>query len=149
MSKLPKRIAIDFKQMAQPSSRLLRLMQTTGKFTACYRDRINLFGDRPSAIIFPEQILGLNQKAIYSVAFSSQKNEFTLRSFVVENPKLFNPAGDEITTVEEVLAVEDAGGEVRLNRGYDGRTFASNIAMFSSRRDAYRWAAKLIEKMAK
>lgn len=150
-----RKVAINFKLMGSDSGRLLRVMQAPGFWTRIYQDRIRLFGDSRGAIIFPEQLLGLDQAAIFRVSmiqseWHMQTEIKTISEFRLEDRTSRKP----LTTIEDIMAfeertanVEDAPSMLRMScsdGSYSSHGFTG--AMFTSRKEALRWIVKQLLK---
>jgi hypothetical protein len=139
--------AIDFKKINSKGYKVWRIIQAPGAWGQIYRDRELKLRNYKSALIFPEQLLGLNQKLIYKVQVHRLGS--TVSSHIT-GVRCFCPADANrkaLTTAQEVYDYEadNAGdGEVhRLNYATPNQTgdsvtfYTSNL--FSSIKDAEKF----------
>lgn len=137
-----KRPAVDFKKLvASPSGSLLRIMQAPEPWCGIYKARLNLFGDQPGAIVFPEQLLALRQAEVYQVTFSGGQQRASVEFTTLASYRPYG-RGYELRTLDDVLAAEADGTELRI--GTMGGRFDADKALFTSRKVALKWACKTL-----
>ena len=151
--------AINFKKINSRKYKAWRILSAPNGWGEVYRLREIKFGQVSGAIIFPEQILGLNS-SIYSVA-GSRSGGSASTHIKLWSPKLTAPAGvmdartsDELETCEEVYECErhwqprdKVGLCIRITDIQD-MTFASlDLALFTNIKDALKYQATLMASM--
>lgn len=62
--------AIDFKKITTKSYKVWRILQAPGAWGQIYRDREQLYRNYRSALIFPEQVLGIAGSPVFKVTTS-------------------------------------------------------------------------------
>lgn len=139
--------ATDFKKIGAKGYKAWRILSATGEWAQTYRDREKMLRGYKSAIIFPEQLIGLNQSKIYQVIVTRTGNTVSsqinaLRSFL---PKGAN--GEILDTVEKIREYEsehsDGSGLHRLHIGKSTQdTSFYQHCYFSGLKDAVKYQAK-------
>lgn len=144
-----KRPAVDFKKLVtSPSGSLLRVMQAPEPWVGIYKARLNLFGDQPGAIVFPEQLLALQQAAVYQVLVGSGGREKVVVEFAsIANFTPHDGSGQPLTTIDKVIATEASNGGV-IRVGAFGARLDAHLALFTSRKVALKWASKKLLALA-
>jgi hypothetical protein len=157
--------ALNFKRIGTPSYRTYRVLSARGDWAQLYRSKVADHGDQKGAIIFPEQLLSLNQNRIFAVAgisgsgaapiigantYGSAPVSMTLSCLVIERFHLWN-SRDQclITKAEQVVEYEEQYYDKEGLRGLmltdihgnlsRSSNFASFTSLFTSKRDAVRW----------
>jgi len=156
--------AINFTKVHTKPYKVWRILQAPGAWHRVYRDREVLLRNYRSAIIFPEQILGLNQTSIYKVVVvkgssnSVESHITALRSFglfahVPKDQYGFFVQPGRISSTEELRFWEDQnsdGGDVHrlmLASGSDPSWSFDRYAYFASIREAVKFQAREQEKL--
>lgn len=154
--------AIDFTKVNTKSYKVWRILQASGDWAQVYRDREQAYRDYKSAIIFPEQILGLNQRNIYKAhAYFVQKS---VNSYITgvsckklnalmtrEEEKSFGYPG-ELRSAGEVMLWESMNPHLAEHSGmYLGElsdnTHFSNNAWFSNVKDAIKYQERMFKTL--
>lgn len=155
--------AVDSKKLLSKSYSTWRLVMAAGSWSELYRERMRKYGNFRSAIIFPEQILGLNQSSIYSASVVVNGSNITSSIGRINGFELWADMGAKssawrkLLTVEEVYDFEAANSnqdgynclaiQPAQTSSYNSRTkFAEFGALFSGKNDAAKWAAQQITK---
>lgn len=139
--------ASDFKKIGSKGYKAWRILSASGAWGGTYRDREREMRNYKSAIIFPEQLLGLNQSKIYQVIVTRTGQSIlsqivALRSFI---PRGIN--GEVLDTVEKIREYEyehREGGalhRIAVGKGNSNTTFY-NHHYFSSQKDAVKYQQK-------
>jgi hypothetical protein len=139
--------ATDFKKIGAKGYKAWRILSATGEWAQTYRDREKMLRGYKSAIIFPEQLIGLNQSKIYQVIVTRTGNTVSsqinaLRSFL---PKGAN--GEILDTVEKIREYEYENHEggalhrIAVGKGHSNNTFYNHV-YFTSQKDAIKYQQK-------
>lgn len=129
------------------SQQMMRLLLTTSaKWAAVYRERIKRFGDQPSAVIFPEQMLPSG--ALFRVAITQPNGEFTLAiGDLTGHPLRVVPTRPavpfNITRAGQWFEAENQDHDLMIK----SVTFDATLPLFLSRNAAKNWAIKQLQKM--
>lgn len=144
--------AQDFKRIHTKSYKVWRLLQAPGCWGKVYREREMLLRNYRSAIIFPEQLLGLNQSLLFtaSTTVSSEGRSASVSS--LNTPKLLLDGGtvdyyDDIYDWESENNGNDALKSMCIGRSgaYSNIPFW-NVTLFTNRKDAVKMASRHLEK---
>lgn len=155
--------AVDSKKLLSKSYSTWRLVMAAGAWSELYRERMRKYGNYRSAIIFPEQILGLNQSSIYSASVVANGNTMSSSIGRIGSFELWADLGGQrsswtrLRTVEEVYDFEAANStadgynylaiQPAQTSTYNSKTkFAEYGALFSGKSDAVKWVARQLEK---
>jgi hypothetical protein len=144
--------AIDFNKIRSKSYKVWRILQAPGVWGQVYRDRESRFANYASAIIFPEQLLGLNQSQLFSVELSSEQNAKIVQLRAIEIPQLVlgTSVPQDYRSIYEWEG--DNNGDAALKEMTIGRlgTHAHvlfwNRNLFTNKKDAIKMAARHLEK---
>lgn len=144
--------AIDFTKVHSKAYKVWRILQAPGAWAQIYRDRETVLRNFSSAIIFPEQLLGLNQSQLFtaSLSVSSEGRSASVSSMTI--PSLLLDGG----TVENYEAIYDwesknhddgALKSMSLSRpgSYNNTPFWS-VNLFTNRKDAVKMASRHLGK---
>lgn len=144
--------AQDFKRIHTKSYKVWRLLQAPGCWGKAYRDRELALRNYSSAIMFPEQLLGLNQSQLFTAAIgvSSEGRSASVSSLTM--PSLLLDGG----TVENYGDIYDWESENNANGclssmtvgrpgAYNNQPFWNSI-IFTNRKDAVKMASRHLEK---
>lgn len=147
--------AIDFTKVHTKAYKVWRIIQAPGAWGQIYRDREQKLRGYRSALIFPEQILGLNQELIFKVVVARGQNGAVqshitpLRKFgifvpVNKDEKYPYTKPGELTNMDEIRRWESdnqAGGEThRMSVNTVGQEWCfDRFEMFSSLKDAAKF----------
>lgn len=165
--------ALNFRRIGTPGYRTYRVLQARGDWAHIYRSKVADHGDHKGAIIFPEQLLSLNQNRIFAVgatenighsgqgsgmmlSSASMPSTMQLQWLVIERFHLWN-AVDRclITRAEEVLEYEEHNYDkdglrgLQLTDALGARAvgpFSAFTALFTSKGDAARWLENYASK---
>ena len=135
----------DFKRIGAKGYLAWRILSSTGQWTEVYRNREKALRGFNSAILFPEQLLGLDQQVIFEVyvcksSGSSVSTSITaIRSFAP-----VNAYGDPLESLEAIREYEgnnDKPGDChRLCIGRSGQDHAFySKNLFSGIKDAVKF----------
>lgn len=149
--------AVNSKKLLTKSYQTWRVIQAPGQWAQFYRDRIKQVGNYRSAIIFPEQLLGLNQKSIWTASGTiSDKNMVVsvnrITSFSLQAQQ--DRGRKTLETVEQVYEFEAAYHDdlsalylANANQVYNTPKFIDFKTLFTSKADAAKWACRYAERM--
>lgn len=161
--------ALNFRRIGTPGYRTYRVLQARGDWAHIYRSKVADHGDHKGAIIFPEQLLSLNQNRIFAVGATenvlpstsimnsiASPSSMQLQWLVIERFHLWN-AVDRclITRAEEVLEYEEHNYDkdglrgLQLTDHLGARSvgsFSAFTALFTSRNDAAKWLENYASK---
>lgn len=149
---------IDFKKIGTPGYRSYRVLQSPGLWAQVYRNRIAAFGDYRSAVIFPEQLLGLKQTLIYVASCSDSTNSCGVTVAAIREWSLMNTHRQtRLETAEDILEFESTYHNSLSETEYLGfggtngysktlHRFTSNAALFTGKHDAYKFVNKFMDK---
>lgn len=104
--------AIDFKKVTSKKYRLWRILHSNPIWATIYRERDAQLNQFRSAVIFPEQLLGLNQNRIWSVISLASDGEVTIKIKALYDFKLYI---DRIPVVTSEQIFEFEQGMKQLN----------------------------------
>jgi hypothetical protein len=144
--------AQDFKRIHTKSYKVWRLLQAPGCWGKVYREREMTLRNFSSAIIFPEQLLGLNQSQLFtaSLSVSSEGRSASVSGMTI--PSLLLDGGtvgyyDDIYDWESENNGDDALKSMSLGRpgSYNNTPFWS-VNLFTNRKDAVKMASRHLEK---
>ena len=151
--------AVNSKKLLTKSYMTWRVVQAPGVWSSVYRERIKRMGNYRSAIIFPEQLLGLNQNSIWSAAGSQSGKTLTASISRHSLFKLYSAAtrANSFNRIEDVydfeskyhdeaalkllLLTTDVDSFYKLN-------FSELGLLFTNKNDAAKWCSKFIEANA-
>ena len=136
--------ASDFKKIGTKGYKAWRILSASGAWAQVYRDREKMLRNYKSAIIFPEQFLGLNQNGVYKVIVSRTGNKVSSQIEIIRG---FTPIGvsgeilDSLEKIREYEAANNNSGEVhRIGLGKGGQeTSFHRFAYFSGIKDAVKY----------
>jgi len=140
--------AVDFKKVHTKKYRAWRILTSPSRWGVAYRDRVSTFKDFPTAIIFPEQLLGLNQSVVYCVAVSKDRNTVST-SISAHRDYKPNFGSGSLKTLEEIREYEsenDAPENIRnlvFGHGYSTTMKFWTSAIFTSQKDALKYQQKI------
>ena len=135
--------------------KIWRIVRCSGAWIEIYRHREKRLRNYKSAIIFPEQLLELNQSTVWSAHAKPEPSSNTSTdSIVIGITKWasFQPCGSNsrLRSIEEILDFEDQNSKSeevhRLTIGKSNIAFKA-IFLFSNQREAFRFATSQGEKL--
>lgn len=140
--------AIDFKKVGTKGYKAWRILSATGEWARTYRDREKMLRVYKSAIIFPEQLIGLTQSKIYQVIVFKMGGTVTSQINVIHNYMPRGASGESLDTVEKIRNYEyenhEGGALHRITVGKAGNNNNFyNHYYFSSQKDAIKYQAKM------
>jgi hypothetical protein len=151
--------ALDFKKLNSTSGRMMRILRSHGKWAALYTERMAEIGDMKGAIVFPEQILSLNQSTLFAVSVVSKDDgkALNLHTRVSLLEDLTLAAGSTwskhpyrvVEKFDEIIAIEKENPEDTslFSVGGPGRHSSFNDSrFFTNGRAAVRYAEKIMSK---
>ena len=139
--------AVDFKKVGTKGYKAWRILSAAGSWAQTFRDREKMLRDYKSAIIFPEQLIGLNQSKVYQVIVHKVGGTVTSQIIALNN---YIPRGandEKLDTVEKIREYEyehHEGGalhRIKVGKGNNNTTFY-NHCYFSSQKDAVKYQLK-------
>lgn len=149
--------AIDFTKVHTKAYKVWRIIQAPGAWGQIYRNREQALRGYKSALIFPEQVLGLNQELIFKVVVakgqggSVQSHITPLRKFglyVPEDKSAKYPYSKpgQLTSMDEIRRWEadnqNPGDTHRLMVNITGQEWCfDRFELFSSLKDAAKFQA--------
>jgi len=152
---------MDFVRINSKSYKVWRILQASGVWGQVYRDREERLRNYRSAIIFPEQLLGLNQTQLFITTIGSMTlNTRTVSVASVDNKHLQLHGG----TVSHYNEIYEWEGENNGSEALKGMTIGtinhdpdryfssgsntpfSDLNLFSSKRDAVKMAQGIISR---
>lgn len=149
--------SIDFTQAHSKSYKVWRIISAPGHWCQIYREREQRLRNYRSALIFPEQILGLNQEFIFKVvvvkgqggavqSYITPLCKFGLYVPEKANPDSYYSKTGQLTTSDEIRRWEadnQTGGEThRLTVNVTGQDWCfDRYDFFSSIKDAAKFQA--------
>lgn len=152
---------LNFKHMSTEKYRMVRLLKTPAPFVAVYQARIKRMRGIEGVIIFPEQILCLEDQKIVNVVITNQPNhngvDMVAASVIRStSPRLWSSnCGGLIQTIDEVFAHEAANignvatafyvreSKLRASQFLDERSYERY--WFTNERSAINFAKKQIK----
>lgn len=138
--------ATDFKKIGSKGYKAWRILSASGSWAQTYRDREKMLRDYKSAIIFPEQLLGLQQSKIYQVIVTRVGTVITSRIVVIRSFIPLGAGNERLDTVEKIRDYEyqhhEGGALHRVTLGGGDNTTFYNHCYFSSQKDAVKYQAK-------
>lgn len=147
-------LSTDFSKIRTKSYKMWRILQAPGIWAQIYRDREQKFRDYRTAVIFPEQIIGLNQSEIYSVATSTPEYSSRTRTVTLHTHSNFElilkvaaaESVGEIVEWESSNHASDAISDMRISSPHQStsRPFFASTNLFTSKKDAIKFAQKAI-----
>jgi hypothetical protein len=148
------RLALDFTKVNHRNYQLYRILQTSNIWSKIYRQRIERFGSYRTSIIFPESILGLNQKYVYTVK-AVQNYEVVAcyaASIPIDGFSIYDPISTESSSRlkdrNQIERFEQATVDIefanRLCFRFTGVTDFATAALFSGKKDASKYASNAI-----
>ncbi len=147
------RIALDFNKINHNSYRVYRVMQASDTWSKIYRHRIELLSPYRTAIIFPESILGLNQKYVYycikrdegSGSLCTIVGKVPITGFsIVDRLGNYDERFTNIGQIELLEKTDNPRDVLKLSNS--GHPFVTT-PLFSGKKDVIRFAAKTLGDM--
>lgn len=139
--------ATDFKKIGAKGYKAWRILSAAGAWAQTYRDREKMLRDYKSAIIFPEQLVGLNQSKIYQVIVTRTGQTIASQINAIVNYIPRGAGGERLDTVEKIREYEyenHEGGALHrivVGKGNNNTNFY-NHCYFSSQKDAIKYQQK-------
>lgn len=139
--------AIDFTKVNSKGYKAWRIVSASGSWAQIYREREKELRGYKSAIIFPEQLIGLNQNIIYKVVVVRTGQKVDSHITAIRNFQPQGARGEQLNTLEQIREYEtensEPGGSHRISVGkHAGDSSFYNFAWFSSQKDAIKYQAK-------
>lgn len=139
--------AVDFKKIGSKGYKAWRILSASGEWAQIYRNREKMLRSYKSAIIFPEQLLGLNQTKIYQVIVTYSSDTVFSQVLIIRDFAPRAATGEVLDTLEIIREYEhenQGGGEV--HRVSVGKKNANNSfynrSYFSGEKDAIKYQLK-------
>jgi hypothetical protein len=152
--------AVNSKKLLTKSYMTWRVVQAPGVWASIYRERIKRMGNYRSAIIFPEQLLGLNQNSVWQ-SFGGADGKSTTTSITRHGVlRLGSETGTRTREVEFFNRIEDVyefeakySNQSDLDKlvmrseanSYFQPKFHEVSQLFTNRNDAAKWCGRFIE----
>lgn len=143
---------MDFKKIHTKSYKVWRILQAPGVWAQIYRDRESMMANYSSAIIFPEQFLGLNQTLIFSVELTSRAQARSSAVTEFTTPKILLDRG-AVSSFDDIYQWEAANDSRESMSGMTIGSYESfsnplfhNMNLFTNRKDAVKMACRHLEK---
>lgn len=144
--------AQDFTKIHTKSYKVWRILQAPGVWASIYRNREEILRNYRSAIIFPEQLLGLNQGNIFSASLS-MNNDMRSASVAKVNRITLLLDRDPVSNFQEIYDWESehhdakAVGLIKLGSpvSYGSDIKFCDLNLFTNRKDAVKMATKYLE----
>jgi len=140
--------ASDFKKIGTKGYKAWRILSASGAWGQVYRDREKMLRGYNSAIIFPEQLIGLNQTAVFQVIVTRTGGSIASIITVMRNFVPRGVSGEILDTLKKIREYESnndqSGGVHRISVGEVAQNNSFyNHCYFSSQKDAIKYQAKL------
>jgi hypothetical protein len=139
----------DFTKAHSKKYQTWRVLQAPGEWATVYNDRIREFGNYRGAIIFPEQLLGLNQKCIFTASVNRQVHQSVSGGISQLNTWGIydSPNATFLTTLDEVYEFErrSTPKDLRFTSVFGSRAFHEYCA-FSNKKGALQYVTSEISK---
>ena len=138
----------DFKKIGAKGYKAWRILSASDTWASVYRQREKTLRNYHSAIIFPEQLLGLDQANIFSVVVSKQSSVRLLSVSsaisVIRNFKPVTLSDEPLSSLEAIMEYEannsGSGQSHRICLGTGGQDFSFyEKALFSGVKDAIKY----------
>jgi len=144
--------AQDFKKIHSKSYQVWRILQAPGVWGQAYRERVTFLTGYRSAIIFPEQLLGLNQSQLFIANLDGTSSRRSATINTLDEPHLIF-AGQIINSFQEIYDLEsenyEMGDLASMRVGKSDTTTSPNfhnLNLFSNKKDAVMMACRYLEK---
>lgn len=132
----------DFVKIHSKKYKAWRILSAKGSWVEVYTGREKMLRNYRSAIIFPEQLLGLNQSSILQVTESAGSGVFNISVHPVNRFDLFYN-GVELNSLTEILEVErSCYGDDDISRIKVGETFGQSfvsLILFTNKKDVLKY----------
>lgn len=138
--------AQDFKKIGSKGYKAWRILAATGAWAQTYRDREKMLRGYPSAILFPEQLIGLKQSKVYQVIVTRTGQTISSQINAILNfiPRGVN--GEQLDSLEKIREYEyenhEGGALHRITVGKGNNTTFYNHCYFASQKDAVKFQQK-------
>jgi hypothetical protein len=136
--------AVDFKKIGSKSYKAWRILSAPDAWAQIYLNREKLMRPYRAAIVFPEQLLGLNQSRIYQVICYKTGNNVTSHINTIRNFEPIDVNGNHLSSLTLILECEQEhqdGGEHRISVGsrINSNNSFYNHYYFSNQKDAVKY----------
>jgi hypothetical protein len=141
--------AVDFKKIHTRKYKVWKILSVSPHLSQFYKERESRLRDYRSAIIFPEQILGVVDTPVYHVTCSSPESSIGVGIRAVREFHLTSTKDGVLETIQDVKAWEDFVGEVSdlyLSTGPHNKHAFLMMDLFANRKDAIKFASRYLEK---
>jgi hypothetical protein len=154
--------AIDFKKVTSKSYKVWRILQAPGAWGQIYRDREQTYRNYRSALIFPEQVMGIGGSSVYKVTAHCVQRSLTtnITNIHVTALNALMSKEDEdryicpgmLCNMEEIQRFEHLNREAgQTHRLYLGSSSQDNPfdrhAWFTNLKDAIKYQNRLQESL--
>jgi hypothetical protein len=146
------RLALDFNKVNNKNYQLYRVLQTSDIWSKIYRNRIERFSGYKTSIVFPESLLGLNQVNVYAVVEYADQIGVVAAAIPMYRFKIYDirlSSENGLRDLEQIEAFERATSNLEFSEQlcfrFNGLRLPFGVsALFSSKKDAGKYASKLI-----
>lgn len=139
--------ASDFKKIGSKGYKAWRILSATGAWADAYRNREKEMRVYKSAIIFPEQLIGLRQSKIYQVVVHRTGDTVSSQIHAIRNFIPRGANGESLDTLEKIRDYEYENHEggalhrITVGKSAQNNNFY-NHCYFSSMKDAVKYQQK-------
>lgn len=140
---------VDFKKITTRKYKAWKILSVSPHLSQFYKERESRLRAYRSAIIFPEQILGLNNSPAYHVSCSSSASGIGAGITVLHDPKLRSHTDGYLETIGEVKQWEEFIGQIsdlNLKTGPHTENTFLMMDLFTNKKDAIKFATRYLEK---
>jgi hypothetical protein len=142
--------SLNLKKLGSREYRIARILQAPEPWQTFYRGRLKEIGRFDKAVIFPEQLLGLNQNCVYAVSvvesFGNSGNTITSTIYGLRSYRAKNADGDRLETIDDILRYEQSTVN-KLSSLYVGQTSGGfsfkDLCIFTTATAATKYQSKI------
>jgi hypothetical protein len=144
---------IDFKKVHTKGYMAWRILSVNPKLSEVYQERVAKFKNYRSALIFPEQVIGLPNSSIYYVLSDKSNSEIKISIHTLTNPRIISTKDGSIDSIQDLVDWENLNGKpndikmANVITSYYARSEGfMTLPWFSNKSDAVKYASKCLEK---
>ena len=140
--------AVDFSKVNTRQYKVWRIVSASPQWAEIYRNREKRLRNYRGGIIFPEQLIGLNQNMVFQVSVQRNGNDVVSSIKGITNYIPQGKQGERLDTLEAIREYEAQNikpGSMKLgNSQYQAKSFY-DLDIFTNAKDAIKYQQKLLD----